>query len=85
VSDKTAAYPLSDRARGAALAALRAYLFETQRYIDGARFTPCAPDCEHCAPKVAHFTEVRTGLVERSAAITEALDALSGNPDETSS
>lgn len=75
------AYRLSERARRATVAALRDYRFETQRYIDGARYTPCALACEHCAPKVAHFEELRVNLVERSVAIAEALGALGEKPD----
>jgi hypothetical protein len=72
---------LSEVQAKATVVALRDRLFETERYISGAGYTPCHPTCEHCAPKVAHFAEIQAGLIERKRVIQSVLALL--DPEET--
>lgn len=76
-------YSLTDDQRKATVVALRDRLFETERYISGSGYEPCHPDCEHCAPKVAHFAEIQAGLIERKQTIQSVL-ALLDPPEEGS-
>jgi hypothetical protein len=73
-------YTLTDDQRTQAVAALRDRRFETERYVRSTSYEPCAPGCEHCAPKVAHFAALRADLERRHEAIIAALVALDAGP-----
>lgn len=63
-------------------AALRAYEFETANYLRSSGFEPCAPECEHCAPRVAHFDSIRRGLQQRLDLTVAARGVMGYRDDE---
>jgi hypothetical protein len=79
VADPTARV-FSPEQEAAAVTALHAYRFETDRYLRDSGYQPCHPTCEHCAPKAVHFAEIKAGLEQRRATIIGALTALGAGP-----
>lgn len=54
--------------------------FETDRYLSGMVFHPCAPNCEHCAPKVEQAEKMKAGLQRRRDLVVDALTAFGDGP-----
>lgn len=69
------AYALGDSEKIVTVAALRAYQFETERYLASTTNSGHSPCCEVAAARAVHQAQVNAALEQRQAAITRALAA----------